>query len=226
MLTALPGVAVRWFVRAAAALGGAVFALPGSAAAGPLPPGGGNDALTDPFVGVTLADRPELAGDILLDLSQPFSDPSQALEGVLRTIVVREAVSGTLDFYYATEPAFDTFSVSGFDKRPLDVEARTDFPEATGLPGGGAVRSDDGDTVLFVFRGSFTFLQTDATEFDRSGTAEFRPDSFGFPITIGSVAVPSAIPLPPAVYAGISGLVMAAGCRRRLRLQVVKWGEK
>jgi hypothetical protein len=216
-----PAVTCRRFVSAAAiVLIGALMTVPESAAARPLPPGGSNDALTDPFVGVTLADRPELAGDIIADFTQPFSDPSQLFEGgVLRTIVVRETVSKTLDFYYDTDPGFDTFSVSGFDLRPLDVEVRTDFPAAPGDPSGGAVRSADGDKVTFVFRGSFTFLQTDATTFDRSGTGEFTPDGFGHPITIGDVAVPSAIPLPPAVYAGLSGLVMVAGycCRLRQR---------
>jgi hypothetical protein len=184
----------------------------------PLPPGGNIDALTDPLTGVSLADRPELAGDVIFEIDQPFA--GAAFNGVLTTRVVRETVSGTLDFYYRVEQPLDSYDISGFNSFTIDADFRTDLPDDP-LPKGnqGVHRSDDGNTVDFVFANGFIFLQTNATAFDRSGTGRF-PDNSGDSIaTLSNIAVPTAappaIPLPPAVFAGLSGLALAAGFARR-----------
>jgi len=208
-------------VRAAVVAGLMGLAFAGASHARPLPPGANIDALTDPFTGVTLADRPELAGEVILELDQPFRNDELAFEGVFRTVVVREDVSGTLDFYYFAEPALDVFSVTGFGRREIDVDVRLDFADAPGGAGGGAFRTPDGDTIFFSLRNGFTFVQTDATTFNLTGSAVVVGASPGQRLTIEGVPVPVAepvvIPLPPALYAGLAGLALAAYSHRRHR---------
>ena len=204
-------------VRAAVVAGwmGLAFAAPSHAR--PLPPGANIDALTDPLTGVTLADRPELAGEVILELDQPFRSDEQAFEGVFRTVVVREAVSGTLDFYYSAEPPLDVFRVTGFDRREIDADVRLDFADAPGGPGGGVFRTPDGETIFFNFPNGFTFVQTDATAFELTGSAVVVGGATGQRLTIEGVPVPVPIPLPPALYAGLAGLALAAHAYRRHR---------
>ena len=211
---AYPGVSVRWIIFTAAALGWAASVAPRSAEARPVPPGGSID-VTDPLTGVSLADRPELEGMIILELTQPFA--GDAFSGVLTTRVVREDAAGTLDFYYKVEPTLDSYSITGFDSFTTDVDFRTDVPDDLGPRGAmGVARSADGDTLNFLFANGFLFVQTNATEFELTGEGVF-PDNSGDSIArISGIAVPSAIPLPPAVYAGLIGLALAAGaCYQR-----------
>jgi hypothetical protein len=200
-----------------------VLAFAAQSDARPLPPGANIDALTDGFTGVTLADRPELAGEVILELDQPFRNDEEAFEGVFRTVVVREDVSGTLDFYYFAEPPLDVFRVTGFDRREIDVDVRLDFADAPGRPGGGAFRTPDGETIIFSFPNGFTFVQTDATAFESTGSAVVVGASPGQRLTIEGVPVPApapiVIPLPPALYAGLAGLALAAHAYLRHRRQ-------
>jgi hypothetical protein len=168
--------------------------------------------VTNPLTGVTLMDRPELAGDIIFEETRQFTD-GEFFSGTFRTRVVRETVSGTLDFYYLAAPTQDAFSVTGFDAFTTDVDFRLDIPGDPD-PGGGAsgvARSEDGDTLFFSFRNGFTFVQTNATDFARTGSAAFS-DPSGNIARLSGVATP--IPLPPALYAGLTGLAIAAGCYR------------
>src|SRR5438876_287364 len=71
-------------------------------------PGDFNDALVDPLKGVTLADRPDLAGQIIADLTLPF-DNGLVLQGTMHTQVVREDAGGTLDFYYQLSKTIDSY---------------------------------------------------------------------------------------------------------------------
>lgn len=191
----------------------------------PLPPGGNIDALTDPLTGVSLADRPELAGDVIFEIDQPFA--GAAFNGVLTTRVVRETASGTLDFYYRVEQPLDSYDITGFNSFTIDADFRTDLPDDP-LPKGnqGVHRSDDGNTVDLVFANGFIFLQTNATAFDRHGTGRFPDDSGDSIATLSNIPVPTAappaIPLPPAVFAGLSGLAMAAGFARRFARRGVR----
>jgi hypothetical protein len=207
---------VRGISAAAVALS-VCLVLAAGVHARPLPPGAAVD-VTDPFTGVSLADRPELAGDVILEVDQPFA--GLAFSGTLTTRVVRETSSGTLDFYYRVSPVLDSYDITGFNSFDIDADFRTDLPDDPGPKGAmGAHRSADGDTVGFDFVNGFLFLQTNATAFDRTGTGRF-PDNSGDSIaTLSNIAVPTtappSIPLPPAVFAGLSGLAVAAGAARR-----------
>jgi hypothetical protein len=195
----------------------AVVVPAGVAHARPLPPGAAID-VTDPFTGVSLADRPELAGDVIFEVDQPFA--GAAFSGTLTTRIVRETGTGTLDFYYRVSPVLDSYDITGFNGFNIDADFRTDLPDDPGPKGAqGAHRSADGDTVGFDFVNGFLFLQTDATAFDRSGTARLPDNSGDSVATLSNVAVPTqappVVPLPPAIFAGLGGLAMAAGFARR-----------
>ena len=60
----------------------------------------GENFLDTPLGGKTSAARPELAGVVLEDVVEPFSIPSLGITGTVQNRVVRENVSGTLDFYW------------------------------------------------------------------------------------------------------------------------------
>jgi hypothetical protein len=173
-------------------------------------PGENNDALVDPFKGVSLADRPDLIGDVIADLTVPF-DNGQTLIGTIRTQVVREDVAGTLDFYYQLSLGLDQFSVSGFKGFLVDADFRTDL----GHGAAGLARSADGDTLNFVFVSSQgpTFIKTDATDFALRGEFVATPDNGDPERAVATVyapaAAPATIPLPPAVLAAPLGLLIA-----------------
>jgi hypothetical protein len=215
---------VRWINKLAAAATAVAMCLALSAGvhARPLPPGSAID-VTDPLTGVSLADRPELAGDVIFEVDQPFA--GAAFSGTLTTRVVRETNAGTLDFYYRVEQPLDSYEITGFNSFTIDADFRTDLADDTGIKGAeGVHRSADGNTVGFDFANGFIFLQTNATAFDRHGTARLPDDSGDSIATLADVAVPvasappPAIPLPPALVPGLAGLVMAAGaCRRYAR---------
>jgi hypothetical protein len=214
---------VQWIRRlsATASAFAMCLALSSGAHARPLPPGSAID-VTDPLTGVSLADRPELAGDVIFELDQPFA--GAAFSGVLTTRVVRETTRGTLDFYYRVEQPLDSYEITGFNSFTADVDFRTDLPDDPGPKGAqGAHRSADGNTIGFDFVNGFLFVQTDATDFDRHGTGRFPDDSGDSVATLSDIAVPVAanpppsIPLPPAVVPGLAGLVMAAGACWRFR---------
>jgi hypothetical protein len=208
-------------VLASAAAVSMWLALTAGVYARPLPPGSAID-VTDPLTGVSLADRPELAGDVIFELDQPFA--GAAFNGVLTTRIVRETNSGTLDFYYRVEQPLDSYEISGFNSFTIDADFRTDLPDDPGPKGAqGVHRSADGDTVGFDFANGFIFLQTNATAFDRHGTGRFPDNSGDSTATLADIAVPfasspPAIPLPPAVLPGLSGLAIAAAfCIRQRR---------
>jgi hypothetical protein len=213
---------VRWINRlaVAAAAFSMCLALSAIVHARPLPPGSAID-VTDPLTGVSLAERPELAGDIIFEIDQPFA--GAAFNGVLTTRIVRETSSSTLDFYYRVERPLDSYDVTGFNSFTIDADFRTDLPEEPFQKGNeGVHRSADGNTVGFDFANGFIFLQTNATAFDRHGTARLPDDSGDSIATLADVAVPvasspPAIPLPPALLPGLSGLAIAAAFCIRYR---------
>ena len=181
-----------------------------------VPPGGNIDSLTDPLTGVTLADRPDLIGDIIADLTVPF-DNGLALQGTIRTQVVREEVAGTLDFYYTIFRGTDVYSISGFQSFSTDVDFRLDL----GFAATGVHRSDDGDTLDFVNVSSEgpTFVKTNATEFALTGKFELF-DENGDPVpATATVYVPTAtaIPLPPALLAAPPAFALAVLASRRFK---------
>jgi hypothetical protein len=203
-----------WFGKARCAVAAAAFALapaPGRVAhARIVQPGQTLDPVSDPLTGVSLAERPELAGQIILDVTAPF-DNGDLFQGTIRTQVVREDVGGTLDFYYDISPSIEEFLVTGFDRFLTDVDGREDL--GSGAEGVG--RSADGDTLQFIFSaGGPTFVKTDATAFALRGTLIAIPDGSGGPAT---ATVPVPVPLPPALLAAPAALLLAGYAGKRLR---------
>src|SRR5688572_2405181 len=131
----------------------------------PVAPGEFIDPQLNPLTGVSLAEDPDLVGSIIADLTVPFSD-GLVLMGTIRTFVVRETTTGTLDFYYEMNPVTDEFIINGFGQFTTDVDWRTDL--GTGARGAG--RSIDGDELTFSMpAGGPTFVKTDATSFALRG---------------------------------------------------------
>jgi hypothetical protein len=197
----------------------AVALAPSVAQARIVQPGGNIDGLTDPLTGVSLAERPELTGQVIADLLVPFSNGT-SFDGTVRTQVVREDVAGTLDFYYTVSPANDSVHISGFDHFLTDVDWRDDL----GKGASGVFRSPDGDTLFLSFNsGGATFVKTNATAFARTGRFVAIPDS-GEPappeVAVFAPAPASPIPLPPAVFAAPIGFAFAALASRRLRARL------
>jgi hypothetical protein len=199
--------ALRCFIFAA------LFAPAPHAQARIIQPGEGNDSLVDPLTGVSLAERPELAGEIIADLLVPFTNVI-SVEGTVRTQVVREAVTGTLDFYYTVTPANDVLTISGFDNFLTDVDWRKDL----GKGASGAFRTPEGDTLILSFNsGGTTFVKTDATEFALTGSLVFSPDNGDPAFTAATVYAPAAIPLPPALLAAPPAFALAVLAQRRFK---------
>jgi hypothetical protein len=184
---------------------------PAGAQARVVAPGGKIDPFSDPLTGVSLAERPELMGQIIADLLVPFSN-GEFFQGTVRTQVVREDVSGTLDFYYTVDPHLDEVRISGFGHFLTDVDWRDDL----GKGASGGFRTADGDTLDLAFNGGGpTFVKTDATAFARTGVFLAFPNGGDPPPP--AVAVFSPIPLPPAVLAAPAAFALAAFAGRRLR---------
>jgi len=172
---------------------------------------------TVPTPGTTLAARPELAGTVVLDNLIPLNvvdgSGNIAFAGVLQDRVVKETVSGTLDFYQtiradipANLPAFQGFidnvtrtSFAGFQ---TDVDWRIDGLGTPGISPSQASRTATGNAVKFDFFKSITngqmsyfyMIKTNATSFDLNGQTTLN---FGSPAAAlgASVTVPTAEPI-------------------------------
>jgi hypothetical protein len=203
-----------WVCRAMAVIVASLF--PVTAMARVFQPGEANDALVDPLTGVTLADRPDLVGQIIADLTVPF-DNGQVLQGTIHTYVVREDATGTLDFYYQLSRTIDVYSISGFKNFSTDVDFRADI----GQGAQGAHRSNDGNTLDFVFVNNAgpMFVKTNATTFDLVGKFEAFDDNGDPNPATAAVYAPTStvIPLPPALFSAPIGFVLAALGKRFLR---------
>ena len=156
--------------------------------------------VAEPFLdthlsGTTSAARPELAGLVLEDVITPFSFGALNISGTVQNRVVRETVSGTLDFYWrirvdptSKDGDVGAFRLGGFGYGNIvDADWRIDglggSPAYTGRvfnpigrPDGAinflfpdpAVRPGDpaaGDTGS-----NFFFLHTNATEYAKIAT--------------------------------------------------------
>lgn len=145
--------------------------------------------------GTTSAARPELAGTVLEDVITPFSFGALNISGTVQNRVVRETVSGTLDFYWrikvdptSTGGDVEAFRLGNFGyDNIVDADWRIDGLGASpaytgrvlnplGRPDGAinflfpdpAVRPGDpaaDDTGSYFF-----FLHTDATEYAKIAT--------------------------------------------------------
>jgi hypothetical protein len=150
--------------------------LPAIARAVPLPTG--DTALS----GTTLAQRPELAGEVVEDQLIPYSfqGAGSSVSGVIKNRVVR-SVDGTLKFYWRIIPDASStgdiiaFRVGGFGGFTLDGDFHLDSP---GSVGPATARNFGDGSVNFLFSHGvsagessfFFFLDTQATAFSNTGS--------------------------------------------------------
>jgi hypothetical protein len=151
------------------------FAAP-CARAVPLPTG--DTALS----GTTLAQRPELAGEVVEDQLIPYSfqGAGSSVSGVIKNRVVR-SVDGTLKFYWRIIPDASStgdiiaFRVGGFGGFTLDGDFHLDSPGSVGPDtarnfGDGSVNFLFSDGVSAGESSFFFFLDTQATTYSNTGS--------------------------------------------------------
>jgi hypothetical protein len=184
-----PGLTLRALLLAVAASTLSAVCAYGQAV--PLPPGSADV----PLPGTTSAAEPNLAGPIIADQIIPFTGLDNgtggiAITGTLQDRVVRETLTGDLDFYghiTITDfgnnlAAIDSIGMGSFAGFNVNANFRTD---GLGVQGPNAAsRSNDGSEVAWFFESPlrlgatggaseslFFFAQTDATSFDNNGSA-------------------------------------------------------
>jgi hypothetical protein len=182
-----------------------------------------------PLPGASLATQPVLAGVTLRDVAIPFSVSNPGgqvvFRGTLQDKVVREAATGTLDFYQTVRanvgfnlPAFlENAGRRFFNGYTTDANFRTDAGGTPTIKPERAQRSIDGSLVQFAFNhdlvnpgnSSLSYLvKTNATQFAVAGatTLSFRP--FAAAIAGGSVTLNTARPigLPSQRAGSVSGI--------------------
>ena len=177
--------------------------------------------------GTTSAVRPELAGTVIKDDLTDFTGVDALgnilYTGSLQVRIVREDVSGTLDFYYRIRPndassldAIMRTTHTDFTGWTTDVDFRTDSLGSVGPTS--ATRNVSGSTVGFNFDGwlqpgdesYFYFIKTTATNYTLGSTVLID----GGIASVQSYA-PSAVPVPAAVWLFGSGLIGLVGVARR-----------
>jgi hypothetical protein len=144
--------------------------------------------------GTTAADRPDLAGTVLVDEIRQFDgieNTGKRYRGTLQDRVVQRTVSGTLDFYYKiTVDSSSTTSVSrvvrkGFDEVPTgarDVNWRID---GLGTVGPDLAYRQEACCFETIFdsglkpgeSSKFVFIGTGTTRYDSKGSIEIHPVS-------------------------------------------------
>jgi hypothetical protein len=184
--------------------------------------------------GTTAAARPELAGLVLVDTIRPWTiTTSQGnITGRVQDRVVRENVSGTLDFYTRlfvdsvpdfpgpTPPPFsgvqvvDRSSYTGFN---TDVDWRIDGLGNTAPSE--ASRSVDGSMVSFLFGNGrvtpadlpdgskFFFIKTNATAFNALGLMDLGTNAGAANNFMTSFNVYQPVPEPSSMAVLLAGLV-------------------
>jgi len=144
--------------------------------------------------GTTAANRPDLAGTVLVDQLRPFEgieNTGKRFKGTLQDRVVQRSVSGTLDFYYRiTLDSSSTASISrvvrkGFEEVPTgarDVNWRID---GLGTVGPSLAYRGEACCIETIFNpglkpgesSTFVFIGTGVTHYDTRGTIEIYPVS-------------------------------------------------
>lgn len=202
-----------------------------------------------PLLGTTAAMRPELEGAVLANVIRPFSinlGPQGTTTGWVQDVVVRSALTGTLDFYYrvhndsSSNGSIDFATREGFAGWVTDVDYRVDGPghyaptEAYRAADGNKVWIDlrRFDTSMFRDRIDtlspgeetfFTFIKTNATSFNEEGLGTvvgYAAQIIGtFPSgTFSSFQPVATVPLPPAIALLASGLLILLVGQTRPRI--------
>jgi len=232
-------------LRALFLVAAAALSATAPARAGVLVPGqstGGEPyRLTDP-------NAAEFQGNTLETVTLPIDIATTGEDGQPRFVsgmfthkVVRESASGNLAFHYQVDGTqqneivdFDDFFVTAFGDFGTDVFS----DQSGGSVDAGAIRSPDGNEIHFIgaeepFDGYF-IVRTDATDYEDGGTARIlarfqtgvpsqSQDQFQTFETFQPAADdgpgPTPIPLPPALWAGLStmGVFGAIRVLRRRR---------
>ncbi|CAN5450495.1 hypothetical protein BH11PSE9_BH11PSE9_38200 [soil metagenome] len=199
---------------------------------------------TLPLPGTTLAAQPFLQGHVLEDELISFSlavapGSSNMITGTVQQRVVREDVSGTLDFYWRIAElntgSLGYFRVGNFGTGTIDADYRIDGlgdvgPTSLRHFASGMVMGMGDGFVNFAFTGAadtlsagqsskFMLLHTDATHYAK--TAMFDIASTGTFTASAQFAAFAPAPVPePETYAlmlaGL-GAVATAARRRKLR---------
>jgi len=199
-----------------------------AALAVPVAPGSGPVVLP----GTSLAADPSLAGSVLADVTTAWSSPVDPMygfpgaQGQLQSRVVREAGSGTLDFYWRISVdgvsypndvplalTISGLSLSSFGGGAgFDADWRSD---GTGdVAPADAIATSNAVTWDFPAGGFgpatsslFVFLRSTATTFDSAATASFGATATG-------TFAPSAVPEPAGAGLALAGLALLAAARR------------
>jgi hypothetical protein len=207
----------------------------------PLPPG----SVDVPLPGTTSATEPDLAGLVLADQLISFTGldgatGGMAIAGTLQDRVVRETLTGNLDFYGRITitdfgnnlGAIDSIGMGSFAGFNVNANFRTD---GLGLQGPNAASSSiDGSEIAWYFESPqrlgapggaseslFFFAQTDAKNFDSNGSARIvdysvRSGDINPTINLDGIYEPVTVPEPTTLsFAGLVGLASLAVASRR-----------
>lgn len=193
--------------------------------------------------GTTSGLRPELAGLVIEDVSQPFSKPELNISGNVQSRVVRETASGTLDFVWritvdptSTGGGVSAFRLSDFGFSNItDGDWRVDslgsvHPRTARVFNPAADPATAGGSVSFIFidpivlpgdpasdlNGSHTFfLRTTATNYAMTAMYDLLVGANGAPTAISySTFAPAEVPEPTTAFIAFLGLAFASAVRK------------